>query len=132
MAIDADSDNKASLRIVREAIKRLSRMQSRGFRLIGQAYQFVLESRVGAKPNHGQWQLLNCSLRRYGHSLTAVGLQWHWGHFHPDQKLGQGLIDEARAQIQQQGCRRPEQLLNLTVPLPAQAVQNSLALKRPE
>ena len=54
-------------------------------------------------------------MRSGGHFLMANALQWHFGIHHQDDDL----LIQARAAFADEGCPRPDRLLEVILPLPS-------------
>ncbi|MCC7335697.1 MAG: protein kinase [Pirellulaceae bacterium] len=66
------------------------------------------------------WETSIAQLHKLGHPLLALALQWHYSFYAPTQS--EELRQQAETAFREQGCVRPDKLLNTILPLPTQFV----------
>lgn len=82
----------------------------------GVAHQGAHAQRLKSTSNPAAWESTIKRLHALGHPLLALALQWHYSFYAPTRAAE--LRDQAEAAFREQGCVRPEKLLNMILPLP--------------
>ncbi|MEO8268421.1 MAG: hypothetical protein ABI557_01800, partial [Aureliella sp.] len=87
--------------------------------------QFIL---LGKRSGRGEktsqpekWESTIAQLHKLGHPLMAFALQWHYSFYAPIARSVE-LRQQAETAFLEQGCVRPDKLLNMVLPLPRQFV----------
>ncbi|MFO1065909.1 MAG: protein kinase [Pirellulales bacterium] len=102
----------------RTAVRRLRHMEEPPFTVYGSVYPLLLDALEGKRARAAQWEELITEAEHRHMGLLKMALQWHYALQH---SADQDEVEAARRRFVELGVVKPEQLMNLILPLPKHA-----------
>lgn len=95
-------------------VRQMLKLQEDAFVTYGRAFSLVVQSLAGRIPSSERWDAVIDHLQALEHRLLANALRWHRSIWLCDDSAA----GTSREQFTDQGCLRPDRLMNTIMPLP--------------